>query len=125
MTYPEARTAFTSMAADFPDCAMAHWGIAMTLFQPLWPTRPSEADLERGRAAVARAREIGPPTPRERMFTDMAAAFFEPAEADYWERIRRWEEAARALYEAFPDDTEAAAFYALAHLATAPASGGT
>src|SRR5690349_24312 len=40
MTYPQARKAFEGVADIDPRCAMAHWGIAMTLFQPLWPTRP-------------------------------------------------------------------------------------
>jgi hypothetical protein len=35
MTYARARAEFTSIAAAHPQCAMAHWGIAMTLFQPL------------------------------------------------------------------------------------------
>src|SRR5688572_13190428 len=29
MTYPQARVAFDALAARAPDCAMAHWGIAM------------------------------------------------------------------------------------------------
>ncbi len=40
MTYPQAQTSFVQAAATDPRCAMAHWGVAMTLFQPLWPTRP-------------------------------------------------------------------------------------
>src|SRR5258706_9377715 len=44
MTYPQARAAFETIAERDPACAMAQWGIAMTLFQPLWPTRPSAAD---------------------------------------------------------------------------------
>src|SRR5688572_24866106 len=48
MTYPQARTAFEKTAEVDPKCAMAHWGIAMTLFQPLWPTRPNAAQLARG-----------------------------------------------------------------------------
>jgi hypothetical protein len=47
MTYPEARKAFEQVTKIDPSCSMAHWGIAMTLFQPLWPTRPSSGDLER------------------------------------------------------------------------------
>src|SRR6266567_1414846 len=43
MTYPQAREAFQRVAAVDPHCAMAHWGIAMTLFQPLWPTRLKES----------------------------------------------------------------------------------
>jgi Tfp pilus assembly protein PilF len=46
MTYPQARKAFEDVAASDPRCAMAYWGIAMTLFQPLWPTRPGPEDLE-------------------------------------------------------------------------------
>src|SRR6188768_4516463 len=48
MTYTQARAAFREVAAQDPSCAMAHWGIAMTLFTPLWPTRPSAAELQAG-----------------------------------------------------------------------------
>ena len=58
MTYPQAREAFEQVAATDTDCAMAHWGVAMTLFQPLWPTRPGPADLDRGWDAVQRARAL-------------------------------------------------------------------
>jgi tetratricopeptide (TPR) repeat protein len=100
---------------------MAHWGIAMTLFQPLWPTRPGPAALQRGWEAVQKAKELHPPTEREQLFVDAAEAFFlEPTSRDYWLRIRRWEEAMAKLYAAFPNDPEVDAFYALAHLATTP-----
>lgn len=121
MTYPQAREAFERVATVDPRCAMAHWGIAMTLFQPLWPTRPRPEALERGWVAVQQARALQPPTERERLFVAAAEAFFrEPASPDYWLRIRRWEEATQRAYTAFPDDPEAAVFHALAHLATAP-----
>jgi tetratricopeptide (TPR) repeat protein len=121
MTYPQAREAFETVAQIDPRCAMAHWGIAMTLFQPLWPTRPGSEDLRRGWEAVQSARALAPPTERERLFVDAAAAFFqEPASADYWSRIRRWETAMETLHAAYPEDPEATTFYALAHLAAAP-----
>jgi tetratricopeptide (TPR) repeat protein len=121
MTYPQAREAFQRVTAIDPQCAMAHWGIAMTLFQPLWPTRPSPEALQRGWQAVQQAKSLPAATERERLFVAAAEAFFlEPASRDYWLRIRRWEEAEEKVYAAFPDDLEAAAFYALAHLATAP-----
>ena len=123
MTYPQAREAFERVATTDPQCAMAHWGIAMTLFQPLWPTRPGPVALRRGWEAVQKARSLKPPTDRERLFVDAAEAFFaEPASTDYWLRIRRWEQAAEKVYTSFPDDPEAAAFYALAHLATTPSN---
>jgi hypothetical protein len=121
MTYPQSREAFEQVAKTDPRCAMAHWGIAMTLFQPLWPTRPQPTALQRGWEAVQKAKALQPPTERERLFVSSAEAFFlEPASSDYWLRIRRWEQAAERVYTSFPDDPEAAAFYALAHLATTP-----
>jgi tetratricopeptide (TPR) repeat protein len=121
MTYPQAREEFQRVATTDPRCAMAHWGIAMTLFQPLWPTRPRPEALLRGWEAVQKAEALQPPTERERLFVAAAEAFFlEPASSDYWLRIRRWEQATERVYASFPDDPEAAAFYALAHLATAP-----
>src|SRR5438132_14102905 len=94
----------------------------MTLFQPLWPTRPGPSALEAGWQAVEKARALQPPTQREQLFIAAAEAFFlDPISTDYWLRIRRWEQAMQKVYETFPDDSEAATFYALAHLATTPA----
>jgi tetratricopeptide (TPR) repeat protein len=121
MTYPQAREAFEKVATIDANCAMAHWGIAMTLFQPLWPTRPGPAALQRGWEAVQKAKDLPLPTERERLFVGAAEAFFlEPAATDYWLRIHRWEQASRKLYAAFPDDPEASAFYALAELSIVP-----
>ncbi|MDX2056510.1 MAG: hypothetical protein SFV24_01805 [Gemmatimonadales bacterium] len=124
MTYPQARVAFEEVAALDPRCAMAHWGVAMTLFQPLWPTRPDLAERRRGWEAVQRAKALAPPTERERLFVAAAEAFFlEPEGTDYWLRIRRWEQASERVYAAAPDDADATTLYALALLATAPSSG--
>lgn len=123
MTYPQAREAFEHVASIDPRCAMAHWGVAMTLFQPLWPTRPGPEALARGWNEVQKARAVQPTTERERLFITAAEAFFaEPGSRDYWSRIRAWETAMERLYDALPNDPEAAAFYALAHLATSTAS---
>ncbi|RYD16038.1 MAG: hypothetical protein EOP90_04345 [Lysobacteraceae bacterium] len=122
MTYPQAREAFAEVVAAEPDCAMAHWGIAMTLFQPLWPTRPGPEARARGWEELSRARALAPPTPRERAFIATAEAFFrDPAAEDYWARIRRWSDAAQAMHAHDPDDEEAAVFAALGLLATTPA----
>jgi tetratricopeptide (TPR) repeat protein len=122
MTYPAARQGFERVAALDPRCAMAHWGVAMTLFQPLWPTRPGPAELRRGSAEADTAMRLAPPTDRERRMIGAVAAFFrDPESPDYWLRIRRWEQAMSDAYTAFPHDDEVTAFSALAHLAVAPA----
>jgi tetratricopeptide (TPR) repeat protein len=124
MTYPQAKAGFERVAELDPECAMAHWGIAMSLFQPLWPTRPGPEQLQQGWEAVRHAQALSPPTERERLYIAAAEAFFrDPDGTDYWERIRRWEAATEALYRRFPDDHDAAALYALAHLAVAQAGG--
>lgn len=123
MTYPQAREAFEQTIQIEPACAMAHWGVAMTLFQPLWPTRPNAAALARGWDEAQKAKGLKS-SPREMLFISAAEAFYtQPDSSDYWLRIRRWEQASRQAYEALPGDDEAALFYALAHLATTPASG--
>lgn len=121
MTYSQAREAFERVAQIDERCAMAHWGVAMTLFQPLWPTRPRPAELQRGWDSIQKAKMLQPSTERERQFIAAAEAFFiDPAASDYWLRIRRWEQATQQVYASRPDDPEAALFYALAHLATTP-----
>lgn len=118
MTYPQAREGFQHITQVEPGCAMAHWGIAMTLFQPLWPTRPTPQDLLRGWDEVQEAK-AGVSTPREQLFVTAVEAFFaEPTSRDYWSRIRSWESAMNEVYKSLPDDPEAATFYALAQLAS-------
>lgn len=121
MTYPQAREAFAPLSGDEPACALAPWGEAMTLFQPLWPTRPTPAALAHGWQLVQRAKSLNPPTERERWFVASAEAFFEePASTDYWLRIRRWEASLASAHAAMPDDAELTLWRALAHLATTP-----
>jgi tetratricopeptide (TPR) repeat protein len=121
MTYPRARESFERVSTLDPRCAMAHWGVAMTLFQPLWPTRPGPDGMRRGWQVIQKARALGLRTERERLFVDAAAAFFEPGSLDYWQRIARWEQAMQRALAALPEDHEVMAFFALAHLATTPA----
>lgn len=123
MTYPQARKAFQQVAITDPRCAMAQWGIAMTMFQPLWPTRPDSATRARGWDAVTQAWALAPPTRRESLFVATTDSFFRhPASTDYWQRIERWKEASGELHAAFPADAEATAFYALSLLAIAPSN---
>jgi tetratricopeptide (TPR) repeat protein len=123
MMYVEARGAFEQIARQDPSCAMAHWGIAMTLFQPLWPIRPSPSDLDRGSTAVARALELGVKTDRERSLVTATQAFYTGLPTtDWWSRLGRWAAAMELAFDRQPDDMETGAFYALSQLAIAPVS---
>ncbi|HSM06958.1 MAG TPA: hypothetical protein VK858_20190, partial [Longimicrobiales bacterium] len=120
MTYPAASSVFQEVAEVDPDCAVAYWGAAMTHFQPLWPNRPTPEDLRAGWALAREARRRVAPSGREAMFVATGEAFFDPdGDPDYWTRIERWAAATKALFDAYPEDREARAFFALSHLATA------
>jgi tetratricopeptide (TPR) repeat protein len=125
MMYEQARPHFRAAAEADPQCAMAHWGIAMTSFQPLWqPT--SDENLERGRNAVERARQLGAHTDREEAHISAVEAFFTDPDppapdrpSDHQARVQAWLDAQRAVHEAHPADVDAAAFYGLAEVSYA------
>ena len=118
MQYEESRAVFERIAEADPECGMAHWGIAMTLFQPLWPNRPGPEALRRGWAEVRRAEELGTGSDREANLVSAAEAFFrDPESADWWTRIGRWSEAMDRAYRVYPEDMDTAALYALSQLA--------
>ncbi len=119
MMYRQARSIFEEIAEKNPDSAMAYWGIATSLFQPLWPGRPSAEDLHRGWELSNKARELAQ-TDRERLLIDATAAFFrDPETADYWRRIARWAEGMEQAYEAHPHDLDIAALYCLSRVTLA------
>jgi tetratricopeptide (TPR) repeat protein len=121
MTYPQARAMFLRITERDSACAMAYWGMAMTLFQPLWPTRPGPRDLQRGWEAMEKANSLNAPTERERVLIAAVTAFYrDPKSVDYWKRIHAWADGMEKAHAAFPDDREISALYALALLATAP-----
>jgi tetratricopeptide (TPR) repeat protein len=120
MMYEQARAAFRSVAEADPGCAMAHWGVATTLFQPLWGTRPSAQELELGRDTIEKAAELAPASGRERLLVEATRAFFaEPQDAAFWNRVLRWSDGMATAYQAAPDDMDTAALYALTRLTLA------
>lgn len=121
MTYPQAREMFQRIAEKDSTCTMAGWGIAMTLFQPLWPTRPGPAELQQGWDEIQKVKSLGPVSERERLLILAAESFFrDPKSTDYWKRIQDWKEGMETAYSSLPEDNEVAALYALALLATVP-----
>lgn len=119
MMYVTARQNFEAIAEADPNCAMAYWGIATTLFQPLWGTRPSAEELQQGWQHISRAMELVE-SPREKLLVESTSEFFrEPATSDFRTRIQRWTDAVEVAYENYPDDPDIAAFYGLTRLTKA------
>jgi len=116
--FEEARGDFGSIAERDPGCAMAHWGVAMTYYHPLWAP-PTESDLESGSQAVARAQGLEK-TERERLYVSAIASFYEDAgTSTHRNRAKAYEASMRELAAANPDDPEARIFNALAILSNA------
>jgi hypothetical protein len=113
--YPDSVQTFTEATVADPQCAIAYWGIAIShrpnpMILPLTSTI-----LKNGLEAVEKGKAIGAKTERER---DWLAAI-EPYYKDYdkvdqTQRGLAYEKAMEALMQKYPDDPEAAIFYALA-----------
>ena len=116
--YEEAEQQFVELAQKDPACAMAHWGIAMSLFHQIWE-RPTESTLKRGQQEIEKAQKIGAKTERERDYIAALALFYDdPASKDYLKRATAYSDAMGKLYQQYPTDLEAGAFYALSLLAS-------
>ena len=120
--YEQAESAFSEVIKTDPSCAMGYWGIAMSNWHPLWYP-PSAEELSAGSKAAAAAAALGGRTDRERNYIDAISAFYRNSETlDHHTRAVAYEKAMEKVYLRYPEDREAAIFYALALDATASPS---
>jgi hypothetical protein len=118
--FAAAESAFADVREADEDCAMAEWGIAMTMMgNPMARIAPNQTRLEAGRRAALRAEALARTT-RERAYAATVTAFFVEPDLAYEDRAERHEQAFAALHGAHPDDDEATIFYARALIANAP-----
>lgn len=133
---------FQEVAALDPTCGMAHWGIAMSLMgNPFtWPLTGQA--LVDGWAAVEMAAKTGMASAREQAYLDAVTTFYQQSETfepptgalsyacaiepyictrsrDHRTRALAYATAMEQVAAAYPEDTEAQIFYALALNATA------
>lgn len=119
--YEEAEKEFIQIAVEDPNCVMAHWGIAMSLWHQLW-NQPDSKVIQRGLDEVHEAKQTdGPTTPREQAYITAISAFYSNSKKlKHDARAQAYSDAMKKVYEAYPDDHEAAVFYALSLLASEP-----
>jgi hypothetical protein len=117
--YGQAFKEFSALAEAKPDCAMAYWGIAQSVWNQIWA--PPRADnLKRGSDAIARALAVGTKTQRERDYINSLAAFYTDYEKlSHQARAAAYMRGMEQVAQRYPDDPEARIFYALSLLATA------
>jgi len=121
--YDDAIDQFRQAQKIDPGFAMAYWGEALAYDQPLWLNEQAAS----ARAVLARlaptraARQAKAPTAREKGYLDAVERLY--GDGDRPSRVRAYAQRMGELHAAFPEDDEAAAFYALALLATIPPTG--
>src|SRR5262249_28716845 len=113
--FPETMKAFQAIIQEDPNCAMAYWGLAMSQRpNPLVPPFP-EANLKGGWEAVRKGKSASNQTPREAEYLAAMEVFYgDYDKIDQVTRAGRYAEAMQRLHEHYPEDAEAAIFYALA-----------
>src|SRR6266850_780719 len=108
--FEEALEAFRESTRIEPDFMMGFWGEAMAENHPLW----SEQDTAAARQVVAKIKDTPKLTARERAYLNAVKLLF--GEGDKRTRDVAYSEAMKKIYQDYPDDLDAAAFYCLSLL---------
>jgi tetratricopeptide (TPR) repeat protein len=117
--YPDAADHFRKAQQVDPDFAMAYWGEAMTKTHPLWhqqevaPAREILGHL----GATPEARLAKARTEREKAYLRAVEILYGDGTKE--QRDKSYESAMAGLHRQYPEDVDAASFYALAILGTA------
>jgi hypothetical protein len=121
--YGPATKAFRDIVATDPTCAMAHWGVAMTYFHPVWaPALPPDT-FAAGQKEMLEATRLGGPTPREQQFIRALGELYKVDPGlKLPQRTLTYENAMAQLAHDNPKDVEAQVFYAVALLSNAAPS---
>ena len=117
--YEIAEQAFADVAQKDPQCAMAHWGRALSLYHPVWEW-PDTETIQKGHSHIQRAEELGAKTPRERGYLHAASVFYQDSTTmKVADRATAYCNALAGLHDEFPEDHNAATFYALSLITSA------
>jgi tetratricopeptide (TPR) repeat protein len=108
--YEEALEAFREATKTDPDFMMGYWGEAMSYNHPLW----SEQDTATARTVVAKFKDTAKISDRERAYLNAVRLLY--GEGDKRTRDAAYSAAMEKIYEDYPADLDAAAFYSLSLL---------
>ena len=120
--YTESKDIYQETLKADPECAIAYWGIALSLLNN--PHSPVPApNLPLGLAAIEKAKAIGAKTQRERDYIDaLAVMYVDYDKTPHQTRVQSYLKAMEALAAKYPDDDEAQIFYAITlNVAASPA----
>lgn len=117
--YVKAMQHFENVLRHDPNCGIAYWGEAMSLYHQLWNVS-SEKDLVEGWQFVQKAQAGTRTNHREQEYIQAMAMFYRPGKRSAEERAEAYSKEMERLHENYPLDEEATVFYALSLLAAEP-----
>ena len=120
--YAESKEIYQDALKADPDCAIAYWGIALSLLSNPHGAIPTP-NLPLGLAAIDKAKAVGAKTERERDYIDaLAVMYVDYDKTPQQERVQSYLKKMEALAAKYPDDDEAQIFYAITlNVAASPA----
>jgi hypothetical protein len=111
--YRSSQQTFEEALKADPSCAMAHWGIALSLlYNPHAP--PPPANLPKGLEAIQKAKALNAKTERERDYIDaLANMYVDHDKVDHRTRVQKYLKAQEEVAQKYPKDDEAQIGYAI------------
>src|SRR5882762_3227475 len=112
--YRASQKTFEDALKADPECAIAYWGIALSLlYNP--HVAPPAKNLAEGAAALAKGKALSAKTQRERDYIDaLDAMYADYDKVDHRTRVLAYLKAMEQLAQRYPNDDEAQIYYALA-----------
>ena len=118
--FGEAKRSFSASLQVDPGCGISYWGLAMTGLGNLLSSPPHPKALADSHDLLQKGFEVGAGSQRERDYMNALQALLADADTrDHRFRSLAYEQAMEMLYQRYPEDREAALFYALALNVTA------
>src|SRR5215469_5948715 len=111
--YRQSKTIFEEVLNADAECAIAYWGIALSLlYNPHAPPPPENLPL--GLAALQKGKALGAKTQRERDYIDALLVFYTDYDKiDHRTRVQAYLKAMESLAERYASDDEAQIEYAI------------
>jgi tetratricopeptide (TPR) repeat protein len=117
--YSAAEKGFRDLITKDPNCAMAHWGLAMSYFHQLWEPYVAKTDLPHGQAELDQAKRLRASEREQALINALDIIYASADSVPYAERAQRYTQAMGKVAERNPRDVECQVFYALALIGTA------
>lgn len=115
--YNESEKAFVKVIDADPNCPMAYWGVAMSIYHAAW-FPPSKEDLIKGSEVLKIAKSLEMDDKQKDYINAIDAFYTDWESIDHKTRAKRFENNMEQIYLTYTNDIEAAIFYALALYST-------